>query len=48
MAVSADAPPILGDYAVADGAVRFTPLFPFDEGRRYHVRFEPAGCPAGR
>jgi hypothetical protein len=43
VAVSADAPPILGDYAVDDGVVRFTPLFPFDQGRQYHVRFEPGG-----
>ena len=27
---------------VADGALRFTPLFPFDPGRQYQVRFDPA------
>ena len=45
VAVSADAPAMLGEYAVADGAVRFTPLFPFDRGRQYQVRFEPARLP---
>jgi hypothetical protein len=47
VAVSADAAPMLGDYAVTDGAVRFTPLFPFDQGRQYHVRFEPSRLPGG-
>ena len=32
-------------YAVADGTIRFTPLFPFDEGRQYQVRFDPARLP---
>jgi len=36
---------VLGNYSVADGAVRFTPLFPFDEGRRYQVRFDTARLP---
>jgi len=47
VAVSAEAPPMLGDYAVVDDIVRFTPLFPFDQGRRYHVRFEPSRLPGG-
>lgn len=47
VAVSADAAPMLGDYAVVDGAVRFTPLFPLDRGRQYHVRFEPSRLPGG-
>ena len=42
VAVSSDGPAILGQYTIADGALRFTPLFPFDQGRQYHVRFEPA------
>jgi hypothetical protein len=41
VAVAADAPPVLGEYTLAEGAIRFTPLFPFDEGRPYLVRFEP-------
>ena len=45
VAVSTDAPSMLGDYTVLDGVVRFTPLFPFDQGRQYHVRFEPARLP---
>lgn len=50
VAVDKDAPAVLGQYAVADGSIRFTPLFPFDEGRQYQVRFDPArlpGAPAG-
>src|SRR5688500_4430471 len=49
VAVAADAPAVLGEYSVADGALRFTPIFPFDEGRRYQVRFDPGllpGAPA--
>ena len=45
VAVEKDAPAVLGQYAVADGAIRFTPLFPFDEGRQYQVRFDPARLP---
>lgn len=45
VAVSADAPAMLGDYSVAEGALRFTPLFPFDPGRQYDVRFDPARLP---
>ena len=45
IAVGADAPPVLGEYAVVDAALRFTPLFPFDQGRQYQVRFEPARVP---
>jgi hypothetical protein len=50
VSVADGAPAVLGNYSVAAGAVRFTPLFPFDEGRRYQVRFDPArlpGAPAG-
>jgi hypothetical protein len=47
VAVSTDADAMLGDYTVIDGVVRFTPLFPFDPGRQYHVRFEPARLPGG-
>jgi hypothetical protein len=45
VAVEKDAPAVLGQYAVSDGAIRFTPLFPFDEGRQYQVRFDPARLP---
>ena len=47
VAVSADAPAMLGEYRVADGAVRFTPAFPFDPGRQYHVRFDPSRVAGG-
>jgi hypothetical protein len=45
VAVSADAPPMLGSHRVADGALRFTPAFPLDPGRQYDVRFDPTGVP---
>jgi hypothetical protein len=45
VAVEKDAPAVLGQYAVADGTIRFTPMFPFDEGRQYQVRFDPARLP---
>ncbi len=45
VAVEAGAPAVLGEYAVAEGALRFTPLFPFDEGRQYQVRFDPGRLP---
>ena len=35
VAVGAEAPAILGKYTIADSALRFTPLFPFDQGRHY-------------
>ena len=38
-------PPVLGDYAVHGGALRFTPRFPFDPGQRYEVVFDPASLP---
>jgi len=50
VAVEKDAPAVLGQYTVADGTIRFTPMFPFDEGRQYQVRFDAArlpGAPAG-
>ena len=47
VAVERDGPPVLGAYGVADGALRFTPMFPFDQGRQYLVRFDPARLPGG-
>ena len=41
-------PPVLGDYAVHDGALRFTPWFPFDAGQRYEVVFDPSSLPSAR
>ena len=44
VSVTADGPPILGDYRVVDGTLRFTPAFPFDAGRPYAVRFHAAAA----
>jgi hypothetical protein len=43
VSVGADQPPAVGQYAVEDGRVRFTPGFPLEAGRQYHVRFTPPG-----
>jgi hypothetical protein len=45
VAVSDAAPGMLGHYSVADNALRFTPMYPLDPGRQYHVRFDPAHLP---
>jgi hypothetical protein len=41
----AAAPAVAGKYAVVDGILRFTPLFPLDEGRQYAVAFDPSRVP---
>ena len=39
-------PPVLGSYAIGDdGLLRFSPMFPFDPGRPYSVRFDPSRLP---
>ena len=45
---SAELPPVLGDYAVRAGALRFTPRFPFDAGQRYEVVLDPSSLPSAR
>jgi hypothetical protein len=35
---------VLGRYASAPDGMRFTPLYPFDPGRRYEVRFRPSAA----
>ena len=45
---SVELPPVLGDYAVHAGALRFTPRFPFDAGQRYEVVFDPSSLPSAR
>ena len=45
---AAELPPVLGDYAVHDGVLRFTPQFPFDAGQRYEVVFDPSSLPSAR
>jgi hypothetical protein len=37
--------PVVGRYAIEQGTLRFTPLFPFDAGREYEVFFNPAAVP---
>ena len=44
----AELPPVLGDYAARDGVLRFTPRFPFVEGQRYEVVFDPSSLPSAR
>src|SRR5262249_40037029 len=41
-------PPVQGRYAVTPAGLSFTPLFPFDPGRAYVVRFDPARLPTPR
>ncbi len=45
---AAELPPVLGNYAVHGGALRFTPRFPFDAGQRYAVVFDPSSLPSAR
>ena len=45
MSVGADQPPMVGQYSIEDGRVRFTPMFPLDHGRQYHVTFTAPGAP---
>jgi hypothetical protein len=35
---------VAGRYTVTNGSVRFTPMYPFDPGRRYEVVFDPAAA----
>jgi hypothetical protein len=42
IAVDAQSPPVIGKYAIDGGRVIFTPLYPFDPGRQYEVRFDPS------
>lgn len=39
-------PAMLGEYEIAGSEIRFTPMFPLDPGRPYHVRFAPANLTA--
>jgi hypothetical protein len=40
VSVDAASPPVVGRYEVTKESLRFTPLFPFDRGRMYQVRFD--------
>lgn len=39
------APPVVGDYAIVEDSIRFTPLFPFDAGRRYRITLDGSRLP---
>jgi len=41
-------PPVQGRYVVTASGLEFTPLYPFDPGRAYVVRFDPARLPRPR
>jgi hypothetical protein len=43
ISVGADQPATIGQYAIEDTRIRFTPMFPLDHGRQYHVTFTPPG-----
>ena len=43
ISVGPDQQAMIGQYAIEDGRVRFTPMFPLDRGRQYHVAFIPPG-----
>ncbi|HEX8031405.1 MAG TPA: hypothetical protein VF491_23205, partial [Vicinamibacterales bacterium] len=45
VAVGDNQPPMVGQYSIDGGRVRFTPMFPLDAGRQYHVSFTPPGVP---
>jgi hypothetical protein len=45
--LSEQLPPVAGTYDVSGGEIGFTPLFGFDDGRRYRVDFMPANLPGG-
>jgi hypothetical protein len=36
--------PVAGQYTIAGGTVRFTPMYPFDPGRSYEVVFTPSAA----
>ncbi len=38
-------PAVAGRYAIAGSVLRFTPMFPFDEGRQYEVVLDPGFLP---
>ena len=44
VAVGNDQPPMVGEYRIDNGRVRFTPMFPLDAGRQYQVTFTAPGA----
>ena len=47
VSVGPDQPPMLGQWAVVERRLRFTPMFPLDAGRSYAVVFTPPSSAAG-
>jgi hypothetical protein len=45
---SESTPAVAGTHGIVGGAVRFTPMFPFDEGRHYDVVLDAGRLPAVR
>lgn len=43
ISLGADQPATIGQYAIDDNRIRFTPMFPLDHGRHYYVTFTPPG-----
>ncbi len=45
VAVGPDQPATIGTYQIEDGRIVFTPMFPLDPGRQYHVTYAAPGAP---
>jgi hypothetical protein len=45
VAVADEGPAVLGQYHVTSDSLRFTPAFPFEDGRTYKVRFDASRIP---
>jgi hypothetical protein len=45
ISVGPDQPAALGTYQIEDGRIVFTPMFPLDPGRQYHVTYAAPGAP---
>ena len=43
VSVGPDQPAMIGQSGIEGGRIRFTPMFPLDRGRQYHVTFLPPG-----
>jgi hypothetical protein len=44
VSVGPDQPATIGTYQIDNGRIVFTPMFPLDPGRQYHVTFTTAGA----
>ena len=43
VSVGPDQPATIGSYEITEGRIVFTPMFPLDPGRQYHVTYSPPG-----